>query len=261
MKTCSILPLILTALIATSCATPKQINYFRDLQPGVTELSIVNPVEIKIRPKDKLSIIINGPDQKINELFNLRYIQGNSGSNNTQLGYTVDDNGYINLPVLGKLKVQDMTRQQIVDHITQQLQEKELIKDPIVTIEYQNLGITVLGEVNKPGRIPIDRDNVTILDAISQAGDLTIYGKRDNIIVLRQEDGKQHAYNLNLCSAAQVCTSPAYYLQQNDVIYVEPNGTKARQSTVNGNTVRSTSFWLSIGSFLMSAILLVKNLK
>lgn len=261
MKPSRILPLMLMILLIVSCSTPKQINYFQDLQPGVSELSVANPIEIRIRPKDKLSIIINTQDQKLNELFNLRNVQGNNSSNNIQLGYTVDNEGCINLPILGNISVKGLTRQQVVSHIIEQLQQQELVKDPIVTVEFLNLGVSVLGEVNKPGRIPIDRDNMTILDAISQAGDLTIFGKRDKVVVLREQDGKQHSYTLNLCSASDVYSSPAYYLQQNDVVYVEPNGTKARQSTVNGNTVRSTSFWLSIGSFLMSAVLLIKNLK
>ena len=96
-----------------------------------------------------------------------------------------------------------------------------------------------------------------ILDALSQAGDLTIYGKREKVLVLRQEEGKQRVYGVNLCSAEYLYTSPAYYLQQNDVVYVEPNATKARQSTVNGNNVRSTSFWISLASLLTSIAVLI----
>ena len=267
MKFCKILSLTLMVLAAVSCSTPKEISYFQDLQPGVTELTITDPVEIKVRPKDKLSILINAQDQKLTNMFNLPIVSqqigqestGSSGTSRGVSGYTVDTDGYINFPVLGKIKVEGMTREQIAEYLTGQLKEQELIKDPVVTVEFMNLGVSVLGEVNRPGRISINRDNLTILDALSEAGDLTIFGKREKVLVLRQENGKQRVYCINLCAADQLYTSPVYYLQQNDVVYVEPNDTKSRQSTVNGNTVRSTSFWISLASLITSiAVLIVK---
>ncbi|MGN0053732.1 MAG: polysaccharide biosynthesis/export family protein [Bacteroides sp.] len=257
MKPCKILSLVATVWMAVSCSTPKEITYFQDLQPDVTELFVIDPAEIRIRPKDKLSILVNCQDEKLNELFNLRNTSGNTSGNRIELGYTVDSRGVIHFPVLGKVKVEGMTREQIAAHLTEQLRGQELIKDPVVTVEYLNLGVEVLGEVNNPGRISISRDNMTLLDALSEAGDLTIFGRRDKVLVLRQEDGRQRVYGVNLCSADQLYSSPVYYLQQNDVVYVEPNDTKSRQSTVNGNTVRSTSFWLSLASFLTSIIVLI----
>ena len=254
-------------LAAVSCSTPKEISYFQDLQPGVTELAITDSVEIKVRPKDKLSILVNAQDPKLTNMFNLPIVSqqigqestGSSGTIRGVSGYTVDSFGDINFPVLGKIRVEGMTREQIADYLTKQLKEQELIKDPVVTVEFMNLGVSVLGEVNKPGRISINRDNMTILDALSEAGDLTIFGKREKVLVLRLEDGKQRVYGVNLCSADHIYTSPVYYLQQNDVVYVEPNDTKSRQSTVNGNTVRSTSFWISLASLITSiAVLIVK---
>ena len=267
MKFCKILSLTLMVLAAVSCSTPKEISYFQDLQPGVTELAITDPVEIKVRPKDKLSILVNAQDPKLTNMFNLPIVSqqigqestGSSGTSRGVSGYTVDSFGDINFPVLGKIRVEGMTREQIADYLTKQLKEQELIKDPVVTVEFMNLGVSVLGEVNKPGRISINRDNMTILDALSEAGDLTIFGKREKVLVLRQEDGKQRVYGVNLCSADHIYTSPVYYLQQNDVVYVIPNNTKSRQSTVNGNTVRSTSFWISLASLITSmAVLIVK---
>lgn len=257
MKFCKILSLTLMILAVVSCSTPKEISYFQDLQPGVTELTITDPVEIKVRPKDKLSILVNSQDQKLNELFNLQNTSGNTSSNRIELGYTVDTKGFINFPVLGKVKVGGMTREQIAEHLTEQIKEQELIKDPVVTVEFMNLCVSVMGEVNKPGRVSIDRDNLTILDALSEAGDLTIFGKREKVLVLRQENGKQRVYDINLCSAEHIYSSPVYYLQQNDVVYVTPNDTKSRQSTVNGNTVRSTSFWISLASLITSIAVLI----
>ena len=265
MKFCKILSTTLMVLAAVSCSTPKEISYFQDLQPGVTELAITDPVEIKVRPKDKLSILVNAQDPKLTNMFNLPIVSqqigqestGSSGTSRGVSGYTVDSFGDINFPVLGKIRVEGMTREQIADYLTKQLKEQELIKDPVVTVEFMNLGVSVLGEVNKPGRISINRDNMTILDALSEAGDLTIFGKREKVLVLRQEDGKQRVYGVNLCSADNIYTSPVYYLQQNDVVYVIPNNTKSRQSTVNGNTVRSTSFWISLASLITSIAVLI----
>ncbi len=248
-----------------SCSTPKQISYFQDLRPGESELSLTAPVEIKIQPKDKVSIMVNSQDLRLTNLFNLPIVtqqvgqETSTGTNRGLSGYTVDSKGDIDFPVLGKIHIQGMTREEVAAHIKEELQSHDLVKDPVVTVEFMNLTVSVMGEVNNPGRYNIDKDNITILDALSQAGDLTVYGKREKVLVLRNEDGKQRVYGINLCSADHIYSSPAYYLQQNDVVYVEPNDTKARQSTVNGNNVRSTSFWISLASLLTSIAILIVN--
>lgn len=121
-----------------------------------------------------------------------------------------------------------------------------------------NLYYSVMGEVANPGRFSMDEEKVTILDAISNAGDLTIQGRRQDVMVLRQENGHQKVYKIDLCSGKDIFNSPAYYLQQNDVVYVTPNDTKKRSSTLNGNTVQSTGFWISMASFLMSVLTFLK---
>lgn len=263
MKFFKNLSLTLMLLTAVSCGTPKEITYFQDLKPGQTQLAITDPVEIRVRPKDKLSILVNAPDPKLSNMFNLPIVsqqigqESATGSSRGVSGYTVDSEGNITFPVLGKVRVDGMTREQIAEYLTTQLKEQELIKDPVVTVEFMNLFVSVMGEVNHAGRIKIDRDNFTILDALSEAGDLTIFGKRERVLVLRQENGKQHVYGVNLCDARQIYSSPVYYLQQNDVVYVEPNDTKSRQSTVNGNTVRSTSFYISLASLITSIAVLI----
>lgn len=264
MKFCNLMTLAVAVLLTTSCSTPKEISYFQDLCPGVSELTVTESQEIKVRPKDKLSILVNAQDAKLTNLFNLPIVSQQVGQENSTggtsrgvSGYTVDTDGNINFPVIGKVHVAGMTREQIAAHITEQLTQRELLKDPVVTVEYMNLCVSVMGEVNSPGRYNIDHDNMTILDALSMAGDLTINGKREKVMVLRNEDGKQRVYGVNLCSGSQIYTSPVYYLQQNDVVYVEPNDTKKRQSTVNGNNVRSTSFWISLASLLTSIAVLI----
>jgi len=265
MNFCKNLIGVVLLLFLEACSTSKEVAYFQDLRPGESELALTAPVEIKIQPKDKLSIVVNSQDFRLNNLFNLPVVsqqlgmEGSSNSNRGVSGYTVDSKGNIDFPVLGEIQVSGMTREEVATHIKKELQSHDLVKDPVVTVEYMNLSVAVMGEVNNPGRFNIDKDNLTILDALSQAGDLTIYGKREKVLVLRQEDRKQRVYGVNLCSAEHLYTSPAYYLQQNDVVYVEPNATKARQSTVNGNNVRSTSFWISLASLLTSiAVLIVK---
>lgn len=256
---------LLCIVAICSCNTPQNISYFQDMQGGDKELALTKAVEITIRPKDKLSIIVNTQDNRLTNLFNLPIMSvqvGTEFSNNQQRGlsgYTVDSEGCIDFPVIGKINVGGMTREQVAAKIKAELVAKNLVKDPVVTVEFMNFYIAVMGEVTKPGRYAIDKDEVTILDAISMAGDLTIYGKRENVMVMRKENGTQHVYNVNLCSANNIMSSPVYYLQQNDVVYVEPNDTKARQSTVNGNNVRSTSFWISLASLMTSVAILIVN--
>lgn len=268
-----VLAMVVTAiaLLSTACNTSKKVLYVQDLNPGSQVAIQASQNPITVQPEDKLSIIVNSRDPQLTALFNLPKVNkmisqtstnGSSpASNNSNdvLGYTVDKNGEIDFPVLGKIKVAGMTREEIAQYIKEQLIAKNLVKDPIVTVEYMNLCFTVIGEVSSPGRYGIDRDHTTIIDAISMAGDLTINGKRNTVKVIRNEDGVQRVYGIDLTSGADIYSSPAYYLQQNDVIYVEPNGLKARQSTVNGNTVRSTAFWFSVISLITSlSVLLFK---
>lgn len=263
MKFYKIIIVAASVLVLVACSTSKEISYFQDLRPGESELTLAAPMEIKIQPKDKLSILVNSQDLRLTNLFNLPIVsqqvgqESSSGTNRGVSGYTVDSKGDIDFPVLGGLHVQGMTREEVAVYIKKELQSHDLIKDPVVTVEFMNLSVNVMGEVNRPGRYNIDKDHLTILDALSQAGDLTIYGKREKVLVLRNENGTQRVYGINLCSADHLYSSPVYYLQQNDVVYVEPNDTKARQSTVNGNNVRSTLFWISLASLLTTISVLI----
>lgn len=253
-----------SVLVLGACSTPKDVTYFQDLQYGKSE-EILKSLEITVKPGDKLSIVINSKDPLLADLFNLPiishrvgYSQSSSLSQSQQVScYTVDNEGKIDFPVLGKIKVAHKNRENIAAFIKKELIGQNLINDPVVTVEFANLYISVLGEVNKPGRYDIEQDKVTLLDAIGMAGDLTIFGKRNSVIVLREEDGKQISYKVNLTSAYDLYVSPVYYLQQKDVVYVEPNATKIRQSTVNGNNVRSTSFWISLASLFTSVAVLI----
>ena len=257
-------------LLLSSCGSSQQVVYFQDMQPGESEIVLPEAQAITVRPEDKISIIVNSRDPQLTDLFNLpilsrqlgQSLRGSgtsSGSSQGVSAYTVDASGEIDFPVLGKIYVAGMKREEIAAYIKDALIRENLVKDPVVTVEFANLCVSVLGEVNNPGRFSIDRDRLTILDALSMAGDLTIYGNRFKVMVLRQEGDVQRVYGIDLTSGNHVYTSPAYYLQQNDVVYVEPNSMKARQSTVNGNNVRSTSFWISLASLLTSIAILIFN--
>lgn len=256
------------SFLAVSCGAPKQISYFQD---ALVDTLVVraNEIPIRLSPGDKVSIVVNCSDPMIMNLFNLPYISGrlgqtSEGTGSTQgiSGYTLDKNGQINFPCLGLVTIGGMTREEVASFITSELVGQNLVKDPVVTVEYQNLAISVLGEVNHQGRYTLPKDNITIIDALSMAGDLTIQGKRDNVLVIRNENGVRKTYTVDLTSLKDVFSSPVFYLQQNDIVYVEPNDKRARESTVNGNNVRSASFWVSaaslgtsIASFIVALIM------
>lgn len=259
------------AALLSSCATPKEVVYFQDLQQADGTLAAVQAKEIRVRPDDKISIIVNSRDPQLTDLFNLPYVSRQLGQTLRSVtstygqsqgvsGYTVDSEGNIDFPVLGKIHVEGMTREEIGRYIKDELVGQDLVKDPVVTVEFMNLTVSVMGEVAKPGRYAIERDRITILDALSMAGDLTIYGRRDAVMVQRMEGDTLQVYELNLVSGQDVYNSPAFYLQQNDLVYVAPNDVKVRESTVNGNNVRSTSFWISLGSLLTSVAVLITNI-
>lgn len=250
--------------LLSSCSAYKKVVYFQDISAGLYEIPLSTPNEILLRPGDKISILVNSRDPQLMDLFNLPVVSRQIGmasrtgvttaNNQGLMGYTIDEEGNIDFPVLGKIYVAGMKRDEVASYIKNELVDNNLVKDPVVTVEYMNLCISVMGEVNKPGRFNIDRDCITVIDALSMAGDLTIYGNRSNVLVQRVEDGVMKAYRIDLTSGEQVYTSPAYYLMQDDVVYVEPNPVKARQSTVNGNNILSTSFWISIASLVASII-------
>ncbi|MFR9649342.1 MAG: polysaccharide biosynthesis/export family protein [Rikenellaceae bacterium] len=259
MKKLLLLSLI---IMACSCSTVKNISYFQDTTNG-TSYSLAEAQIIKVQPDDKISIVVNSKDPMLMQLVNLVEanvnISGQSSSGSSVVGYTVNKQGNIEFPVLGKIHVEGMTREEIALLIKEKLISEEVVKDPTVTVEFVNLTVSVMGEVASPGRYSIDKDKMTILDALTLAGDMTIYGVRENVTILRESEGKKTTYKVNLLDAESLLQSPAYYLAQNDVIYIEPNGVRARQSTVNGNTVRTTAFWMSLASFITTLTLLFIN--
>lgn len=255
-------------MAVTSCSTPKDITYFQEQTTG-SIVQAARVLDVKVKPEDKLSIVVSTQDPALSSLFNLVTTQNRLGSSssggessNGQVSYyTVDSYGDINFPVVGKIHIAGLSREEVADKIVKELTSRKLVIDPIVTVEFANTHIAVIGEVASPGRYNFNEDHITIIDAIAMAGDLTVNGVRDNVLVMRQtEEGKQESYRVDLTNASSLASSPVFYLQQDDVIYVEPNDKKKRETTPNGNTPYTPSFWVSMGSFAVTIATLIITL-
>lgn len=267
----------LTLIVSVcSCSTPKNVAYFQDIQDAQVIEIASKEHTIKVQPFDKLSIIVDSKDPGLSQLFNLNVMSSRtnrdksyngSGAEIREFGvtsnegygaFTVSAEGTIDYPLLGILKVEGMTRNELAAFIKGEIMGRNLIKDPIVTVEFLNTGISVLGEVVKPGRYDLNTDVITLPEALALAGDLTIQGQRENIIVMRREGNKIESYRADLTDSKKLLNSPAFYLKQGDVIYVEPNNIRKRQTTNNGNNLMNVSFWISVASLLTTAAVLLK---
>lgn len=249
--------LLLSVCFLCGCKTPSHIVYLEDIQPNVT-MALQEAKDITLKPGDRLSIVVYSRDRELVQMFNLdnSFSSGGSGSIRNS-AYTVDRDGKIDMPVLGLISVEGLTRMEVADLVKFRLLSGKLVRDPTVTVEYADMGYYVMGEVGSPGRIEITRDRITLLEALSLAGDLTIQGRRDNILVLRTENGRQTPYRVDITQTGNLYASPVYYLQQNDLVYVEPNQMRVNQSQLNANTLRTPGFWFGATSFVLSLILLL----
>lgn len=258
----SLFIVLAAAMIISSCGSTKNVAYFKN-SDSVDFNKSQFLYDAKIMPKDQLTITVNTTDPDVSIPFNLllqnAYTQGKtvSSGGGTVMPYLVDNDGYIKFPVLGNLKVMGLTKRQceklIEDKIRPYLSESE---NPVVTVQMSSYSISVLGEVARPGTFMVSREEITILEALAQAGDLTIYGVRDKVKLIRKNaQGKKEMHTLNL-NDANIVNSPYYYLQQNDVVYVEPNKVKAQNSSV-GST---TTLWFSATSILISLTSLLYNI-
>lgn len=265
--------LMACCLAMVSCKTPKDVTYFQDVNETVLPVAAVES-QIKIRPLDKISIVIKSKDPALSELFNLSVnarqmgqtsnppaggmsVRAYTGGYEGMSNYTVTPSGDIDFPILGTLKVEGMTRNELAAFIKGELLGKGLVNDAVVTVEFLNTGFSVMGEVGRPGRYDINKDRLSILEALSLAGDLSIMGKRDNVAVIREEADGVHTYRLDLTNLQEMTKSPAYYVRQSDVIYVEPNDMRKRSTTNNANNLMSAGFWVSIASVLASISVLI----
>mgnify|MGYP000767301340 FL=1 len=259
----NVLVCLITILLFVSCQSYKKVPYLQDAEIVQQTVQQENLYDAKIMPKDLLTIVVSCTSPELAVPFNLTVASpGSVVTGNTQLTtqpvlqpYLVDNEGKINFPVLGELKVGGLTKKEAEQLIIEKL--KPYIKEtPIVTVRMVNYKISVLGEVARPGTFTINNEKVNLLEALAMAGDMTVWGLRDNVKLIREgADSKQQIITLDL-NSAETILSPYYWLQQNDIVYVTPNKAKARNSDV-GN---STSLWFSATSILVSVVSLLVNI-
>ncbi len=240
--------------LLTSCGSSKNVAYFQNRES--LDLAVKGYlVDARIMPKDVLSIVVNTTTPSAAYQFNLV-----TPTTQTQMQtYLVDNDGKIRFPVVGELKVGGLTKteaeQLICRAISPYLAETE---NPVVTVRMSSFSISVLGEVNQPGTFTIAREKINVLEALARAGDMTIYGVRNNVTLIREDNEGNKSYHSLDLNDANIVNSPYYYLQQNDILYVEPNKVRAKSSTIG----TSTSLWLSATGILISvATLLVSIFK
>lgn len=259
--------LLLAGLIAmASCTSYKKVPYLQNSEE--VDTTIVSELyDARIQPKDMLTITVSSEKPEAAIPFNLTvpttmYSSNGGGNGNRSLSsqpmlqtYLVDNDGYIDFPILGKLQVEGMTKGELEEYIKGRI-KSNFTTDPIVTVRMSNYKVTIIGEVNSPGVKSIANEKVNVFEALAMAGDLTLFGKRDNVKLVRENtDGTKSIIPIDL-NDANLIYSPYYYLQQNDILYVEPNKAKARGADISS----MTSLWFSATSLLMAVITFVLNL-
>lgn len=252
---------MMVILLAGSCSSGKDVAYFQNID-SISLAGSNGLYDAKIMPKDMLTITVNTLTPEAALPFNLAVSsnvgstgQLNQGGGNLQ-GYLVNNDGDINFPVIGKIHVAGMTKDQCQDLIASKI-SPYLAKTerPIVTVRMSSYHVTVIGEVSSPKVVPVTTEKMSVLEAIADAGDLTIYGKRNNVILIRESaTGQKEYHRLNL-NDARLINSPYYYLQQNDILYVEPNKVKAK----NAGLGQSTTIWFSFVGIVTSIASLLVN--
>jgi len=251
IKNYSILVLLLASV---SCVNTKKATYFSDQKTGSFDAPVIP--KLIIQNNDLLSISVSSLNPEASAVFNQ---PNNAPTNNTSTtasatGYLVDGDGNVQFPFLGAVKAVGLTKDELKDKIIKLLVEKKLLVDPIITIRFLNFKVTVLGEVAHPTVVTVPSERISLLEAIGLAGDLTIYAQRDNVLVIRDEDGRKVTHRLNL-NSTELFTSPYYYLKTNDVVYVEPNKSKV------ATTSRSMQWIPIVLSALSLGVIVVDRLK
>ena len=262
MKIKSILLVAVCGWMLASCSSYKNVPYLQDAAVNQAMVAEEPLYDAKIMPKDLLTVTVNTTDPEAAAPFNMtvQTAQNLATSKSTYSQpvlqqYLVSNDGTIDFPVLGQLKVGGLTKSEAESLIREKL--KPYLKEtPIVTVRMANYKISVLGEVARPGTFTVSNEKVNVLEALAMAGDLTIWGMRDNVKLVREDaQGKREIAQLDL-TKSDIITSPYYYLQQNDILYVTPNKTKAKNSDIG----QSTSLWFSATSILVSVASLLYNI-
>jgi polysaccharide biosynthesis/export protein len=241
---------IIVFLLVASCGPTRNLAYFSDLkeQTSYTE-EITNAKVSRIQPNDLLNITVSSESPESDMQFN----RGMLAVNESKLeGYLVNENGFIDFPVLGQIKLAGLTKQEAKDALSQAL--RQYLKDPVVSIRNMNFKVTVIGEVNRPSTFTVPAEKISILEALGMAGDMTPFGKRENVIVMREESGKRTMTRLDL-NKKDVLSSPYFYLQQNDVVYVEPDKMKQIQASTNTRFLAIFTATVSLATLIITRFL------
>ena len=249
-------------MLMGSCKGSEQVAYFQNID-SISLAASRGLYDAKIMPKDMVTITVSASDPKAVSPFNLSVSNTLSATGQlsyaggTLIGYLVDNDGTIDFPQVGRVHVAGLTKRECEDLIKEKIRPfLSETENPVVTVRMASYRVTVIGEVNKPGVVPVSTEKMSIIEALAQAGDLTIYGKRENVILIREDaQGEKHSYRINL-NDANLIASPFYYLQQNDVIYVEPNKIKAKNSGIG----QSTTIWFSFVGIVTSVASLLVNI-
>lgn len=244
--------IIIIALIVSSCSTSR-VAYFSDLEKPEGNIGNID-CEIKIEPNDKLQITVTSEFPETTMVYNLPISPDHPIQRDMlQQTYIVDKEGYINFPIFGKIFVQGKTTFAIQKELTEKISEN--VKNPVVRVELVNFKIKVIGEVKDARVFTAERERISILDALAYAGDMTIYGNRENVLLIREENGVKNYYRIDL-TKSDILESPYFYLKQNDVIYVEPGKGKASQADFDQNN----TYKVSIVSSIISGISVITSL-
>lgn len=242
------IPLCIIATFILSCGSAKRAVYFNNQPEGIYNNS--GPVlQQTINANDILSITVGSLNPEASVIFNNPTVSINPASGGTGKstgGYLVEQDGSIQFPVLGKIQVAGLTKSELTEFLRKTLEDKKLLIDPIVSINFLNFRVTVLGEVSHPMVVNVPNEKISLLEAIGMAGDLTIYARRDNVLVIREEKGKKVLKRIDL-NSGDIFTSPYYYLKTNDIVYAEPNHAKIFAAS-------DTRSWLPI---IISALTLI----
>lgn len=253
---------MMIALLASACTTNRRLTYFGNLNTGADYKSdIKNNIEPKIQADDLLGITVSSLSSESNTLFNNGTITAPAGTITSTgaspmaakngEGYLVDKSGEVNFPVLGKIKLAGLTKEEAAELLTNEI--KKSVKNPTVNVRFLNFKITVIGEVNRPATFTVPTEKVTVLEALGLAGDMTAFGKRENVLIIREKDGVRSAVRVDFTNK-DLLNSQYFYLQQNDVVYVEPVKAKGLQGSASSFYLPIISVAVSLLSILVFAL-------
>ena len=240
-------------LLSASCAQRRNLVYLSDLPENTIDKQIISAdKDPRIQSNDVLSITVNTLSTESNLLFSVNSNNINKSGYYEREGYRVNKEGNINLPVAGTVNLKGLTIEQAQRRLMEDL--GKYVKNPIVNVEFLNFRVTVIGEVNNPSTLTVPNEQINLLEALGMAGDLTAYGKRENVLVIREIDGKRSIVRLNL-NNKDILDSPYYYLKQNDIVYVEPDKAKALEYSPNNRLMPVVVASISAVAVLLTALI------